>query len=381
MRVAILQRVCPSYRVPLFENLSQNSNITFKLFIGRDLPHSKVKNSNDLSKIKHNKLKSIFFKIRGHYFPIHLNLIKNLFIFKPDIIICEGESNFINYLQAFIYKFLFKPKIKLVHWCFISLPGESIENKRFIYFLKSITRKYFDAFLVYSNFSRNKLLELNKKTIDKIYVATNVGNTNHFLKLSESIKEHKSILRKKLNIRDSFTVLYLGTLDRNKRPDILINLASIGELEAINFLFLGNGELYNELLFLKTSKNLENVYLPGKVHDNLGQYIKASDVLLVPGRGGIVISEAMAFSLPVVVNKCDGTEYDLIQNNINGLILESDQLENFKNAILYLQTNPSLCTRMGEISKNIIVNKYNTNYMANSIITMITDLCKNTNNT
>jgi glycosyltransferase involved in cell wall biosynthesis len=275
-----------------------------------------------------------------------------------------------------IYKLFFKPNIKLVHWCFISLPGESIENKRFIYLFKSLTRKYFDAFLVYSKFSKKKLIELNDKTKDKIYVATNVGNTNHFLKLSESISEHKSNLRKKLKLRDSFTVLYLGTLDKNKKPDILLKLASINELQSTNFLLLGNGSLYDELLFLKSSKKLENVYLPGKVHDTLAQYIKASDVLLVPGRGGIVISEAMAFSLPIVVNKCDGTEYDLIENNINGLILESDELDNFKNAILYLQNNPSICTKMGQISKNIIINKYNIDNMANSIIFMISDLSK-----
>ena len=38
----------------------------------------------------------------------------------------------------------------------------------------------------------------------------------------------------------------------------------------------------------------------------------SADVVVVPGRGGIVISEAMVHGVPVIVHQADGTEYELV---------------------------------------------------------------------
>ena len=52
-------------------------------------------------------------------------------------------------------------------------------------------------------------------------------------------------------------------------------------------------------------------------------YCKA-DIVYVPGRGGMIISEAMAFACPVILHEADGTEYDLVINGKTGFRIKKD---------------------------------------------------------
>lgn len=364
MKVAILQRVCTSYRVPLFQELSTDKDIDFRLFIGRDVPKSKVKNAPDLKGINITKLKSVFIKLRGHFFPIHTNLIKKLYEFNPDVIICEGESNFFGYLQAIFYKFLFNREVKLVHWCFIALPGEDLSKKRIIAHLKAFFRKFFNAFLVYSSYSKKRLLQIGGVDEDTIFVATNVGDTETFINKSRQNLINASEARKIVNLRDQFTVLYVGTLDKNKKPELIIELANKDEMKFVNFVILGTGDLYNQLLENKFINN--NVYIRGRVQDELSIYYKAASCLIIPGRGGIVISEAMSFGVPVIVHQADGTEYDLITRD-TGIILNNGDINEFLNSLIILNKDSELLNQLAINSVSLIENKYNTKNMSNNI--------------
>lgn len=362
MRIAVLQRVIPSYRIGLFSELTHQSDIDVKLFIGEDIPKTKVKNSPDLSSINYFKSPTRFFRLRSRTLVWHSNLISELRNFAPDAILCEGESHILGYIQAIIYKLLYNRKTGLIHWCFTSLPGEPIKKTGINFYIKKFFRKYFDAFLAYSSFSRTCLLKLGVDK-EKIFVATNVGNVKENLAKANTINSSKQELRRKLEIREAFTVLYLGTMDANKRPELLVEIASRGDAQDLNFLLLGSGSILSDLQDRIADLNLTNVYLPGRIVENLPQYIKACDVLVIPGRGGIVISEAMAYSMPIIVHLCDGTESDLIENGINGIKLKNGNSLEFYNAIRYLSSNPKECIRLGEIGRKMVEEIFTTSKM------------------
>jgi glycosyltransferase involved in cell wall biosynthesis len=377
LRVAILQRVCTPYRVPLFRALSEEKNIEFKLFIGDNIPESKVKNAENLNEINHVRLKSRFIKLRGHYFPIHTDLIKNLLDYEPDVIICEGESHFFGYLQAIIYKIFLRRDVKLIHWCFIALPGEDLSKKLLISKIKSFFRTFFDGFLVYSSYSKQRLIAIGGVPENKIFVATNVGDTTKNIKLADGVHHSKKEIRANLGVRNNFTTVYLGTLDENKRPGLLLEIAKMDQAKDINFLFLGTGPLLEPLRNSVEELGLQNVYLPGRVVENLPLYLKASDVLVIPGRGGIVISEAMSYFLPVIAHLCDGTEYDLIVPDENGLLLNKGDAKDFYDAIYYLKSNPRECSKMGKNGRIMVQNKFNTDYMVCEIIKTVKTIYNN----
>ncbi len=368
LRLAILQRVCAGYRVSLFAGLSTTTEIEMSLFIGEDLPGSKVKSGSDLTGVNFRKLKTRFIRLGRRVFPWHVDLIGELRKFKPDVILCEGESHFIGYLQAIIYRYLFDRHVALMHWCFISLPGWScVGGCGYRALIKRFFRRFFDAFVVYSSFSKDCLLRLGQPS-EKIFVATNVGDTQRFIQLADSLTESASEARSRLELPERFTVLYLGTLEDNKRPDVMLDLARECDVNSYNFVLLGSGPLLERLRERVVREGLTNVFLLGRVVRKLPLYCRAADVLLVPGRGGIVISEAMAFGLPVVVHETDGTEYDLVQNEVTGFHVSDGSVESFRKALEFLRSKPSECIRMGSMGRRFVESHFTTNNMVEQII-------------
>ena len=45
-------------------------------------------------------------------------------------------------------------------------------------------------------------------------------------------------------------------------------------------------------------------------------YYNIADFLILPGLGGLSINQSLAFNLPALVNKADGSEFDLVMNGI-----------------------------------------------------------------
>ena len=103
-RIAVLQRICASYRVDLFSALGKVENVDFKLFIGRDIPGTKVKGVSGSPGVNAKELETKFVKLGRKIFPIHLGLVRELKKFRPTVVLCEGESHFLGYLQAIYYQ-------------------------------------------------------------------------------------------------------------------------------------------------------------------------------------------------------------------------------------------------------------------------------------
>jgi glycosyltransferase involved in cell wall biosynthesis len=342
--------------------------LDFKLFIGDDVPNSKVRSTKDLSSINYCRLKTRFIPLKNRILPWHIHLIKKLREFFPDVIICEGESNFFSYVQALLYRYFFDKNVKLIHWSYGGLPGGHISARVGLRrAIKWVFRKFFDAFIVYSSYGKLCLVNsgINK---DKIFVATNVGDTEGIIARSKSYKKSKMDYRKEVGLEEKFTVLYVGTMDDNKRPDIMLKLAQICDKSKFNFVLLGDGILFPLLKKYAKEHELSNVYLPGRITNNLPIYFQASDVFLMPGRGGIAISEAMSYGLPVVVHQGDGTEYDLVENGFTGFRIKDNNVEAFQKAIEDLAIDKRRSMELGTNGLNRVKRIFNTDNMVKNIM-------------
>ena len=354
-KVVILQRVCAPYRLKFFvefQKIITNST----LIIGEDIPNSKVKNRTDLKGLNYIKLPTRHINFFGRILTFHKGLLSQFKKDKPEIIICEAESHIIGYLTAIIYKFFFNRNVKLGYWCFIALPGRVYNKYSFIEIFKRNIRKLFDHFFLYHSYGKSALLEMGINE-ELITIVTNVGDTQRFNDLSKK-KIPNSLAKKKLNLDNACTLLFLGTLDKNKKPNKLIEIMKSIDIK-VNVIFLGDGALYNELKNL----NHKNVLMPGYVKSNIELYLSASDIVIIPGRGGMNISESLAFGLPVIVHQADGIEYDLIKNGENGFIISDDEIATY-------------CFSIKEImSENFeFINKIN--YNANTMAMNMANGCK-----
>ena len=118
-------------------------------------------------------------------------------------------------------------------------------------------------------------------------------------------------------------------------------------------------------------KNLSNLSITGRISEDISIYYRATDLTILPGRGGIVISESMCFSTPVITHQADGTELDLIINHNTGVILHSNEIDLFSKSIKILSSNLENCKKMGMNAKNLIISKMNTANMASAVLKAI----------
>lgn len=370
MKAIILQRVIPTYRVGLFREVTSNKEIDISLIIGTNIKGDKAKNSKDLSGINYKQLPAKAINIRGRTLTWHKGLLAAIKKENPDVIICEAESHFLGYIIAILYKTILSPNTKLILWCFFALPGIDKERSPLHHWIKRLSRRFFDGFLSYTTYGRDFLTKsgINPKTIT---VAVNVCDTIKLTQKDRELKLTKSEAKAKLSKSDKFIASYIGTIDKVKKPDIILELAKRFKNKPIHFYIIGSGDYESELKSKLKLNNLTNITMTGRISNGIEEYYRASDVILIPGRGGIVISEAMCFGVPVVTHQADGVEYDLIQTPHTGSILQDGSVDEFERELRHL-LDPNIDTdEMGQNSKRTIRDTFNTQTTARAIVSSI----------
>lgn len=366
LRVAILQRVIPGYRKALFELLSSGKDLRVKLFFGSDIPDSKFRSVRDLNDLDFCKLPTSFIRLSKKILLInHRNLINCLLDFNPDVVLCEGESNLLSYLKAVWYRAR-HPKTALLHWSLGGLPGATVVSPSHRC-IKRCLLALFDGFIVYSSYGRDELIGLGCPS-EHIYVAVNVSDTKSHIEASRRLLLTKEQACLELGLPMAFTVLYAGALDEDKRLDQLIMALSGPTVSQSNLVVLGDGPLRGELERKVIEVGLRHVFFSGRVSwETMAKYYRAGDVFVLPGRGGMVMSEAMAHGLPVIVYQADGTEVDLVQDGVTGYRLESGSSEVIRAAIQSLMDAPDEAAAMGMAGQALVEYNYTLASMAQTI--------------
>ena len=106
--------------------------------------------------------------------------------------------------------------------------------------------------------------------------------------------------------------------------------------------------------------------LPGAIAVSVGGML--SGIFVLPGLGGLAISEAMCYSLPILCSIGDGCEVDLV-NKKNGIIEKDMTPENIAKHIEHLIKQD--LKSMGSESLRIILERYNTKNYVRKIIESI----------
>lgn len=369
IRIAIIQRVCKAYRIGLFQRLMALDGCTLRIFYGDDDPspqNEKIRSNGDLSDIDTLKLPTKFYRLGTRTLIHQQGLFNALDDFQPDVIICEAESHFLANLKVIVYRRK-RPHVGLIQWTLGGLPGVPLKPHSLKSRFKSHIQKHFDGFTTYSSFAADTLKKLGHSA-EKIFIAPNVSDTQHHLKTAETITLSRSEARSHLNLPDRFTVIYAGNLAANKRLDQLLIAAKMLDPKRYNFVLLGKDGLIDKLQDYAREHQLDNVYFPGHITGDLPLYYRAADALILPGRGGMVISEAMAYARPVIVWQADGTEYDLVRHLQTGLRLTQGTPEDFCQAIEFLRNNPQKAQTYGLAGQSLVRDKFTMEHMAQQIL-------------
>lgn len=122
---------------------------------------------------------------------------------------------------------------------------------------------------------------------------------------------------------------------------------------------LGDGELKSELEALVDQLGLTGyVHMPGfiqyselpRYYDQAGAFVHASTT----EQWGLVVNEAMASGLPVLVSEWCGCAVDLVQNGINGYVFDPCEVDSLAKLMLTISSDDCDRTVMSQASREII---------------------------
>jgi glycosyltransferase involved in cell wall biosynthesis len=152
-------------------------------------------------------------------------------------------------------------------------------------------------------------------------------------------------------------LLYVGRVSREKDLDLLADAYRRLRNEGlpVQLFVVGQGP-YSQAFAASLPEAVFTGYLRG---EELARAYASADVFLFPSTTdtfGNVIIEAQASGVPVVVSDSGGPK-ELVQNNENGLITRSHDVEDFTRAVRNLIVDPTLRQRMGRRARESVVDR------------------------
>ncbi len=353
IRVAISYRVLQAWRVPVFKRLSEIDNIDLCVFYSDDFEGTKIKSFTGKTQFKSVKLpsKQFSFKTKNGraYIPYNPTLYSELKKFKPDVIIVEGASNLLNNIVGFLFAKVNNKKI--IQWGLGEIEGrkKSLHRKIVNIFFNTIEKKS-DAAIAYSSYGANYYAQVGLLK-ESVFTAVNVIDTEKRL-LEFKAYCFKNDLPYPSPVPVHHNLLFIGSLSENKNIEILIDsFKIISNYYDVHLTIVGDGDLRPKLESMVTSYNLN-----GKVkfcgHQNsVSSIFYNTSIMILPGLGGLAISDSLIHGVPVVCTIGDGCEKDLI-NGRNGIIIKNMNKENLTLCITeILDSNDKLNNMREEAQK------------------------------
>lgn len=221
-----------------------------------------------------------------------------------------------------------------------------------------------DGALAYSSLGKSIMPTYGMQE-ERVFVTFNTGDSEALLNVKQQVLQESPILP-----ANSRRIIHVGRLVKWKRVDLLIEAFSkiLSEFPDAELLIVGDGPERENLVKQTKELNIDQkVRFTGSIYDpkTMGAYMSASSIYVLAGMGGLSINDAMAYSLPIICSVCDGTERDLVTNNINGLFFQENNAEDLYDKIRLLLIDPQLREKMGDASFRVIKESINLESVSN----------------
>ncbi len=240
-------------------------------------------------------------------------------------------------------------------------------KKKLLLFVEKLT--YACATKVYPNSKglQEYILENNLTKKEKLkvigYGSSNGIDTKFFCKSNEIIKQSLDI-KESYDLKDKFIFCFVGRIVKDKGIDELVSSFDklSKEFENVSLLLVGNYEDTLDPISKKSKeivKENQNIIEAGYQSD-IRLFLALSDCFVLPTyREGFpnVVLQASSMELPCIVTNINGCN-EIIQDNINGLIVEPKNEDDLYNAMKKLLDDKSLGDKLSSNTREDIIKKY-----------------------
>lgn len=195
----------------------------------------------------------------------------------------------------------------------------------------------------------------------------------------EAVRSAVPMQRKALGIADdAFVVGMIGRLSPQKAPDVFIRAARLihEQIPHSAFIIVGDGEERAEVEVYAKAHGLQLVVTGWT--DEPYRYLKVFDMALLLSRWegfGLAVVEYMAAEKNVVASRTDAIP-TLINDGVDGLLVEADNPQDAADKVLWLYRHPEEAAAMRQEALRKVKEQYSIERVINQHEDMIVNLCK-----
>ena len=351
--LVILTEIISPYRIPLFNALHERDDLRLHvIFLAEtdpDLRHWRV--YKEEIKFSHQVLPGWRKRVGRYNILLNRNVGNALVQAVPDAILCGGY----NYMAS--WQALISARRKRVP--FLLWSESSLEDTRGGHaFVEMVKAEFFARCngVVVPGRSAHEYVRAQGIAEDRIFTAVNAVDNEFFANAASATRHESENARRKLDLPRRF-FLFVGRLVRQKGVfDLLQAYAKLDDQlrEQIGLVLIGDGPMRSELESRAASIVPGSVKFTGFVHqEDLGKYYGLAEMLVMPtytDTWGLVVNEAMACGLPIVLSRIAGCAADLVTESWNGHLISPGDISSLTSAMRCIATQESVRHTMSENS-------------------------------
>jgi len=192
----------------------------------------------------------------------------------------------------------------------------------------------------------------------RVRIFANTVDVERFAADAAAAAVRRDELRSTLGLSsDHVAVLSVARLAPEKGIDTLCRAVGAAERPGLRLLLAGGGPDRGALEALAASLGIEASFLGVLAWESLAETYVAADVFCLLSRHepwGVVVNEAAACGLPLVLSERVGAAHDLLRDGENGFLVPADDVGAAAAALRRLADDPELRARAGAASRRIV---------------------------
>jgi 1,2-diacylglycerol 3-alpha-glucosyltransferase len=356
-RLVILTEIISPYRIPLFNTLALHASVEpHVVFLAENDPGLRQwRVYKDEIKFSYEVLPSWRMRLGPRSLLLNRGLVRALRSAAPDAILCGGY----NYVASWQTLFWAKAhNIPLLLWS-ESHSHELRRGRALTEFLKDEFLHSCSGFVVPGRAAR-EYLHLHRVHDGIIFTAPNAVDNNLFAASAAEARSNATARRRELNLPDRY-FLFVGRLVREK--GVFELMSAYAKLDArvreqFGLVFAGDGICRQQLEVEAARIAPGAIRFAGFIHrEQLAAYYALAEMLILPtytDTWGLVVNEAMACGLPVILSGAAGCAVDLVKENWTGLLIPPRDETSLSAAMKKLASQSDLRMTMGTNSLQMI---------------------------
>jgi glycosyltransferase involved in cell wall biosynthesis len=356
-RLVILTEIISPYRIPVFNALARRDDLDLHvIFLAEtDRTQREWRVYKDEIRFSYQVLPSWRRRLGKHHWLLNWGVGAALKKAAPDVVLCGGY----NYLASWVaLAWARRRRIPFLLWV-ESTPQDHRSGRALVEALKTRFLRCCQAFVVPGQ-SSSEYLGCYGINPQSIWVAPNAVDNDFFAKYSDDARQEDAVHRQRLGLPPQF-FLFAGRIVTGKGVFDLLQAYSDLPAEVRSrwgLVFAGSGPELSRLQRHASSVSPGTVHFAGFTQrEELAKHYGLAGAFVLPTHSdpwGLVVNEAMAAGLPVVVSFVAGCAADLVREGWNGYLFPPGNTGYLASVLEKISGDDEQRRRMGQCSREHI---------------------------